>query len=227
MRLLVVEDDKKIAAAIRKGLTFHGFDVSVAHNGEEGFYRLNAEPFDLVILDIMLPSRDGIEILTTLRKLGNAVPVLLLTAMDSVDDVVRGLDAGADGYLVKPFALSELLVRVRTLLRRAAPERSTVVIVGDLRMDLTDHTVSRAGVPITLALQEFALLEYLLKNRGSVVSREMLARDVWKVSYKQSPFRNIVDVTVSRLRRKIDEPFESNLLETIRGVGFKIREPAL
>jgi two-component system copper resistance phosphate regulon response regulator CusR len=224
MRILVVEDEKRIAAAIRKGLTIRGFEVSVAHNGEEGFYMMSVDTFDLLILDIMLPSRNGLEILATLRKLGNKIPVMLLTARDSVEDIVHGLDTGADAYMVKPFALSELHARIRTLTKRGATESNTVLVVGDLRINVTDHTATRAGVRLALSSQESAVLEYLLKNKGNVVSREMLAREVWNADPKQVPLQNIIDVTMSRLRRKIDEPFSGNLLQTIRGVGYRIRE---
>jgi DNA-binding response OmpR family regulator len=224
MRILVVEDDKKIAAAIGKGLTFHGFEVTVAHNGEDGFYLVSVEVFDLVVLDIMLPGRDGLEILAAIRKLGNKVPVLLLTARDSVTDIVEGLDAGADGYLVKPFALSELQARIRKLVKRASIESESVLVAGDLRLDVSEHTAWRGGIPLALSSQEFTLLIYLLKNKGRVVSREMLAREVWKMDQTQAPLNNIIDVTMSRLRRKIDEPFRGSLLQTIRGVGYKIRE---
>jgi two-component system copper resistance phosphate regulon response regulator CusR len=224
MRILVIEDEKRIAGAIRKGLVGQGYEVTLADNGEEGFYLLNVETFNLVVLDIMLPARDGFEILTALRKLGNKVPVLILTARDTVDDIVRGLDAGADAYLVKPFALPELLARIRKLLQKSAPENNPVQIVGDLRLDASNRSASRAGVPIALSGREFVLLEYLVKNRGQIISREMLARDVWKMEQRQVALENVIDVTMSRLRRKIDEPFSWGLVQTVRGVGYRIRE---
>ena len=226
MRILVIEDDKRIAGALRKGLTQQGFEVEVVHNGEEGFYLLTVESFSLVILDIMLPSRNGLEILLALRKLENKVPVLILTARDTVEDIVHGLDAGADAYLVKPFALPELLARIRKLLQKSTPENNPVQIVGDLRLDASNRSASRAGVPLSLSSREFLLLEYLLKNRGHIISREMLARDVWKIEQPQATLENVIDVTMSRLRRKIDEPFSWGLVQTIRGVGYRIRETA-
>jgi two-component system, OmpR family, copper resistance phosphate regulon response regulator CusR len=226
MRILVVEDEKRIASAIRKGLIPRGYDVTVAHNGEEGFYLMNMEAFDLVVLDVMLPSRDGFEILGAMRKLGSKVPVLILTAKDSVEDIVRGLDAGADAYLVKPFALPELQARIASLLKRGGADANSILMVNDLRIDVSNRSASRGGVSISLTSREFALLEYLLRNKNNVVSRQMLAREVWKSDQSQAPLENIIDVTVSRLRRKIDDPFQSNLVQTVRGVGYAIREHA-
>jgi two-component system copper resistance phosphate regulon response regulator CusR len=226
MRILVVEDEKRIASAIRRGLILRGYDVIVAHNGEEGFYLMNMEAFDLVVLDVMLPSRDGFEILGAMRKLGSKVPVLILTAKDSVEDIVRGLDAGADAYLVKPFALPELQARIASLLKRAGADENSILMVSDLRIDVSNRSASRGGVSISLTSREFALLEYLLRNKNNVVSRQMLAREVWKSDQSQAPLENIIDVTVSRLRRKIDDPFQSNLVQTVRGVGYAIREHA-
>jgi two-component system copper resistance phosphate regulon response regulator CusR len=226
VRILVVEDEKKIAMAVRECLVSEGYEVELAFNGEEGFYRLYAETFDLVILDIMLPSRDGLEILKTIRQPGHRVPVLLLTAKDSVEDIVRGLDAGADGYLVKPFAFPELLARIRVFMRLGLAEASPMLACADLVVNAGDRSATRAGKSLDLTLREFKLLEYLLKNKGEIVSREMLARDVWKEASRQTPLDNVIDITVSRLRRKIDDPFDSKLLQTVRGVGFILREPA-
>jgi two-component system, OmpR family, copper resistance phosphate regulon response regulator CusR len=226
VRILVVEDEKKIAMAVRECLVSEGYEVELAFNGEEGFYRLYAETFDLVILDIMLPSRDGLEILRTIRQPGHRVPVLLLTAKDSVEDIVRGLDAGADGYLVKPFAFPELLARIRVFMRLGLAEATPMLACADLVVNAGDRSATRAGKSLDLTLREFKLLEYLLKNKGEIVSREMLARDVWKEASRQTPLDNVIDITVSRLRRKIDDPFDSKLLQTVRGVGFILREPA-
>jgi two-component system copper resistance phosphate regulon response regulator CusR len=225
VRILVVEDEKKIALAIRDGLVGEGYEVELAFNGEEGFYRLHAESFDLVILDIMLPSRDGLEILRTLRQPGHHIPVLMLTAKDSVDDIVRGLDAGADAYMVKPFAFPELLARIRVFMRLGVVDSSPVLVCGDLVVNSNDRSANRSGKSLELTSREFKLLEYLLRNKGEIVSREMLAREVWKEISRQTPLDNVIDITVSRLRRKIDDPFEDKLLQTVRGVGFILREP--
>jgi two-component system copper resistance phosphate regulon response regulator CusR len=224
VHILVIEDESKLAAALREGLEEEHYEVSVAKSGEEGFYLLYSQPFDLVLLDVMLPGRSGVEILSRLRRNGVTVPVLLLTARDSVEDRVNGLDAGADDYLVKPFAFPELLARVRALLRRGPPERPVRLSLGNLVLDSSGHSVWRAGAPIELTAREYELLEYLLRNQGDVVSREMLARDVWRETARATPIDNVIDVHVARLRRKIDEGFEGKLLHTVRGVGFVLRE---
>jgi two-component system, OmpR family, copper resistance phosphate regulon response regulator CusR len=224
VHILVVEDEQKMAQAIREGLEADGYSVRVAHTGEEGFYLLNAQPFDLALLDVMLPGRDGFEILSTTRRRGIKTPVLLLTSRDAIEDRVRGLDIGADDYLVKPFAFPELLARIRVLLRRGKPAVDEQFKLADLEMDHPRHLVTRAGQPIELTPREFELLEYLLLNRGRVVSREMLARDIWKETARQTPLDNVIDAQMVRLRKKIDEPFEPKLLHTVRGVGFVLRE---
>jgi DNA-binding response OmpR family regulator len=223
VRVLVVEDEKKVARALREGLEAEHYDVRVASTGEEGFFLANHETFDLVLLDLMLPRRDGLEILTTLRKRGLQTPVLILTAKDTVDDRVQGLDSGADDYLVKPFAVPELLARVRALLRRGRPDQVLRLQQDDLTMDLVTRQVVRAGQTLELTVKEFEMLEYLLRHAGRVVSREMLARDVWHVTARATPLDNVIDVTVARLRRKMDDPFPAKLLHTIRGVGFVLR----
>lgn len=225
MRILVVEDEPKLAAALRQGLEDDHYEVSVARTGEEGFYMLYAGDFDLVVLDIMLPGRDGLEILGQIRRKGLTTPVLLLTARDSVDDRVNGLDAGGDDYLVKPFAFPELLARIRALLRRGTSE-PTVRVMGlnDLEMDFSSRSVSRAGNAIDLTAREYELLEYLLRNHHQVVSREMLARDVWKETGRATPLDNVIDVHIARLRRKIDDGHVVKLVHTVRGVGFVMRE---
>lgn len=223
-RILVIEDEKKLANAIRQGLIMDGVSAEVAHSGEDGFYLLHAQQFDLLVLDIMLPGRGGLEILREVRKEGLAVPVLLLTSKDSVSDRVMGLDAGADDYLVKPFAFPELQARIRALLRRGKTDPAPFLQLADLRMDLSSRTVTRAGVPLALTAKEFAILEYLLINKNKVVSREMLARDVWKETSRYTPLDNVIDVNIARLRRKIDDHFDAKLLQTVRGVGFMMRE---
>jgi two-component system copper resistance phosphate regulon response regulator CusR len=226
MRVLIIEDDKKTARAIASGLETGGFSATTAHTGEEGFFLLNAEAFDLVLLDWMLPGRDGIEILKTLRARGSKTPVLLLTARDAVQDRVLGLESGADDYLVKPFAFAELLARIRTLLRRAAPPDSLKKTVADLLVDLEARRVSRAGKPIELTPREFDLLAYLLRQPGQVVTREMLARDVWGEANRITPLDNVIDVHIAHLRRKVDEGHTVKLIHTVRGVGFVLREEA-
>jgi two-component system copper resistance phosphate regulon response regulator CusR len=223
VEILVVEDEQKMAKALREGLEADGYAVRVAHTGEEGFYLIHAQPFDLTILDVMLPGRDGFEILSTLRRRGITTPVLILTSKDSVEDRVRGLDTGADDYLVKPFAFPELLARIRLLLRRGKPEDGEHLSLADLEMDQARRVVTRGGQPIELTPREFELLEYLFANIGRVVSREMLARDVWKETSRQTPLDNVIDAQMSRLRRKIDGQFEPRLLHTVRGVGFVLR----
>lgn len=213
-----------MAKALREGLEADDYSVRVAYTGEEGFYLVQAQPFDLVILDVMLPGHDGFEILATLRKRGIKTPVLLLTSRDAVEDRVRGLDTGADDYLVKPFAFPELLARIRVLLRRGKPDVSQRLKLADLEMDVAQRGVVRGGQQIELTAREFELLEYLFANRGCVVSREMLARDVWKETARQTPLDNVIDAQMVRLRRKIDGQFERKLLHTVRGVGFTLRE---
>jgi DNA-binding response OmpR family regulator len=223
VRVLIVEDEKKVAKALRDGLEAEHYEVRVASTGEEGFFLVNHESFDVVVLDLMLPRRDGLEVLTTLRRRGLQTPVLILTAKDTVDDRVHGLDSGADDYLVKPFAFPELLARIRALLRRGRPDQILKLQQDDLAMDLVTRNVARAGQTLELTVKEFELLEYLLRHAGQVVSREMLGREVWHVTARATPLDNVIDVTIARLRRKIDDPFERKLLHTVRGVGFLLR----
>jgi DNA-binding response OmpR family regulator len=228
LRTLVIEDEPKLAEALRDGLEREGYQVTIAATGEEGFFLVETERFELLILDVMLPGRGGLEILAALRRRGVKTPVLVLTARDSVEDRVQGLDAGGDDYLVKPFAFSELLARVRALLRRGSQDtkhsKNQSFQLADLELDSATHQVSRAGQPLELTAREFDLLEYLLRNQGRVVSREMLTRDVWKEPARQTPLDNVIDVHVARLRRKMDDPFEPKLIQTVRGVGFVLRQ---
>jgi DNA-binding response OmpR family regulator len=224
VHILVVEDEQKMAKALQEGLEADDYFVRVAHTGEEGFYLVQAQPFDLVILDVMLPGHDGFEILATLRRRGILTPVLLLTSRDAIEDRVRGLDSGADDYLVKPFAFPELLARIRVLLRRGKSDVSQRLKLGDLEMDVAQRSVVRGGQQIELTAREFELLEYLFANQGRVVSREMLARDIWKETARQTPLDNVIDAQIVRLRRKLDGQFERKLLHTVRGVGFVLRE---
>lgn len=226
MRILVVEDEKKIARALREGLAAQHFDVRVAPTGEEGFFLVNSETFDLVVLDLMLPNRSGLEILQALRKRGLQTPVLILTAKDTVDDRVAGLDGGADDYLVKPFAFPELLARIRALLRRGRADQILRLKVADLDMDIVSRRVTRGGKPLDLTVKESELLEYLMRHAGQVVSREMLASDVWQAASRVTPLDNVIDVTVTRLRRKLDASSSRKLLTTVRGVGFVLGQDA-
>jgi DNA-binding response OmpR family regulator len=224
VRVLVVEDERKLADVVAAALREERFDVVVSPTGEDGFYRANAELFDLVLLDLMLPGRSGLEILRTLRQRHIQTPVLILTARDGVDDRVLGLDLGADDYLVKPFALAELLARVRALLRRGRPSEALRLKVADLELDLVARRVARGDRAVDLTGREFELLEYLLRHQGHLVSREMLARDVWKEPRRATPLDNVIDVQMTRLRKKVDVDGAPRLIHTVRGVGFVLRE---
>jgi len=225
LRILVVEDEAKVARALQEGLERQQYEVVVAGTGEEGFYLVSAEEFDLVILDLMLPGRDGLEVLATLRKRGLVTPVLILTARDAIEDRVQGLDKGADDYLVKPFAFPELLARVRALLRRGRTQQVALRLqLADLEMDLVPRRVRKSGKDVECTAREFELLEYLLRHKEQVVSREMLAREVWRETSRATPLDNVIDVHMARLRPKIDERFDRKLIHTIRGVGYVLRE---
>jgi DNA-binding response OmpR family regulator len=224
MRILVVEDEQKVADALREGLVDERYDVVVERTGEGAFFRVNTEIFDVVLLDLTLPGRDGLEILRALRQRRMETPVLVLTARDSLEDRVTGLDAGADDYLVKPFAFAELLARIRALVRRGRVADAPKLSVGDLEMDLVTRKVIRAGKPVDLTVREFELLEFLMRYQGQVVSRETLARDVWKETARTTPLDNVIDVHIARLRRKVDLDHTVKVIHTVRGVGFTLRE---
>ena len=218
----MVEDEQKVAKAIAEGLEAESYSVTVAHTGEDGFFLAGSGDFNLVVLDLMLPGRNGIEVLSAMRKRGLQTPVLILTAKDAIEDRVRGLDAGADDYLVKPFAFAELLARIRALLRRGKRETPGTLIFQDLHMDLASRKVRRGPQALDLTPKEFDLLEYLLEHQGEIVSREMIERDVWKAKARHTPLVNVIDVHMVRLRRKVDEGFSRKLVHTIRGVGFMV-----
>jgi DNA-binding response OmpR family regulator len=224
LRILVIEDERKLAEAIAEGLEGNGYQVVVAESGESGLREIEKSLFDLILLDVMLPRQGGLETLRELRRGGHRIPVLILTSRGSVEDRVRGLDAGADDYLVKPFAFPELLARVRALHRRAHAENASVLQLADLRMDVSGRTAMRGKVTLDLTGREFDLLEYLLLNSGSVVSREMLARDVWKTTVRYTSLDNVIDVHIARIRKKLDDHFPVKLLHTVRGLGFILRK---
>ncbi len=221
MRILIVEDEKKVAGFIKKGLEEETYAVDVAHDGEEGFHLADMNQYDMIILDVMLPKMDGLEVLTRLRDKKVSTPILLLTAKDAVDDKVTGLNKGADDYLTKPFAFSELLARIRSLLRRGQAETQTELKVGDLVLDMVSHKVSRNGEEIELTGKEYSLLEYFMRNEGKVLTRTMIAEHVW--DYNFDTFTNVIDVYVNHLRKKIDKKYPAKLLHTLRGVGYVMR----
>jgi DNA-binding response OmpR family regulator len=224
MRLLLVEDNHRLSASLAMNLTHEGYSVDVAYDGQEGQDLAELTPYDLIILDILLPRKDGLEVCRDLRRRRVHTPILLLTARDTVEDRVKGLDEGADDYLVKPFAMRELLARLRALLRRHHPEIGTQLACGDLVMDPATHSVEREGQPIDLTPREYALLEYLLYHPNQVVTREMIEQHIW--DYDVAVGSNVVDVYIRRLRRKIDDPFATPLLTTIRGVGYRLTASA-
>ena len=224
MRILVIEDDAKTGQALRSGLQGEGYDAAWARTGEEGFFRLSAESFDLVVLDWMLPGHDGIEILKTLRAQGTKTPVLLLTARDAVEDRVLGLDSGADDYLVKPFAFAELVARLRALLRRTGPEEPVRRQVGDLTLEVQGRRVTRGAAEISLTPREFDLLAYLMRHQGRTVTRQMLASEVWREPHRATPLDNVIDVHLAHLRKKLDEGRDTRMIHTVRGEGFVLRE---
>ena len=223
-RLLVVEDEQKVAEALREGLEGEGYEVTVETTGEAAFFRSSTEAFDLLLLDLGLPGRDGLDILRALREGGVDTPVLILTARDTIADRVSGLNTGADDYLVKPFAFEELLARIQAVVRRGRVSTPRRLGLGGLHVDLTTRRVVRDGRPLELTAKEFDLLEYLLRHERRVVSRDTLAREVWRDTSRSTTLDNVIDVHVSRLRRKVDGDGLVKLLHTVRGVGFVVRE---
>ncbi len=221
-RILVVEDERKVLRGLQRGLEQEGYEVVAAANGDTGSELALTQPFDCLVLDRMLPGRDGLAVLADLRRAGKTTPVLILTARDAVDDRVAGLDAGADDYLVKPFAFAELLARLRVLLRRGQVERETVLRLADLEMDLLARRVSRAGVEVVLTQREFEVLEYLLRHKNAVVTRDMLGREVWKEP--EYALTNVIDVYINLLRRKVERDGLPPLIHTLRGLGYSLRE---
>ena len=224
MRLLVIEDSVKRAAVLKRALEEEGYAVDVARTGEDGLWLAVENPNDVIILDVRLPDMDGFEVCRRLRERGQWAPVIMLTARDTVADRVRGLDAGADDYLTKPFSFSELAARTRALLRRGAAERPAVLTAGDLSLDPAARTVCRGHVTIDLSAKEFALLEYFMRHPGEVLSRARVIEHVWDFAYESGS--NVVDVYVRYLREKIDRPFGRRTLETVRGAGYRLRGSA-
>ena len=227
MRVLLIEDDAKTARALASGLSSEGFEPMTATTGEEGFFLLSRESFDFVVLDWMLPGRDGIEVLRTLRARGAKTPVLLLTARDAVDDRVLGLNAGADDYLVKPFAFAELLARIRALLRRADFANPLRLQIGDLTLDVQTRCVVRGSREIALTPREFDLLAFLVQHHDETVTRQMIAREVWREPNRATPLDNVIDVHLAHLRRKLDDGENVKLIQTVRGVGFVLRAESI
>jgi DNA-binding response OmpR family regulator len=221
-RLLVIEDQKKLLGSLQRGLEEEGYEVVTAATGEQGYYAATTEDFDAVVLDLMLPGRHGLTVLHDLRANGFARPVLILTARDTVEDRVAGLDTGADDYLVKPFAFAELLARLRALLRRGVPGRELFLRADDLEMDLLARRVVRGGVELDLTRREFELLEFLLRHKNTTVTRDMLAREVWKDA--GGMLTNTIDVYVNLLRKKVERPGGKQLIHTVRGVGYALRD---
>jgi DNA-binding response OmpR family regulator len=224
MRVLVVEDEKKTASFIRKALQAEGFAVDVCHNGDDAWAAARATPFDAIVLDIMLPGRDGLSLLRQLRERQNATPVLLLSARGEVNERVEGLNAGADDYLPKPFVIAELIARVRALGRRGGETKSPVLRLADLTLDTVTREAQRGGVAIELTTREYRLLEFLMRSTGRICGRMAILEKVW--DYDFDPGSNLVDVNVMRLREKIDAGFEPKLLHTVRGIGYVMKEPA-
>jgi len=220
MRILLVEDEVKLARAMRRGLEREGYAVDVVADGDEAVYRATETDYDAMVLDVMLPGMDGFEVCRTLRERGRWAPVLMLTARDAVEDRIRGLDVGADDYLVKPFAFGELLARIRALIRRGARERPAVLEVDDVVLDPATHRVARAGREVSLSTREFALLEYLMRHAGRVVTRREILEHVWDYDY--DGLSNVVDVYVGYLRKKLERPFDRPLIRTVRRVGYAL-----
>lgn len=222
MRILIVEDEKKTASYLKKGLIEHGFTVDIASEGEDGLHLARTEAYDLIVLDVMLPGRSGWSIIEELRAAGHGVPVIFLSARDAVHDRVHGLELGADDYLVKPFAFSELLARVRIILRRQPLQQLGTMRLADLELDMIRHKARRGGMSLDLTAKEFQLLALLLRRRGEVLTRTTISEQVWGINFDSDT--NIVDVAIRRLRKKVDDPFPHKLIQTIRGVGYVLDE---
>lgn len=224
MRILLVEDEKDLADIIKQGLEEEGYVVDVAHDGEEGLYMAENFPGDVIILDIMLPVIDGLTILSSIRRKGVATPVILLTARDALLDKIKGLDTGADDYLTKPFEFTELLARVRSLMRRKGQTKEALIHIGDLEINTASHEVARGATPIKLSAREYALLEYLAYNRDSVLSRTDIVEHIYNEDAEMDS--NVVDVYINYLRNKIDKGFKIKLIHTVRGAGYMLKTPA-
>ena len=222
MRILVIEDEVKIAQFIKRGLKEEGYAVDVANDGEEGHFLLSSNEYDAIILDLMLPKMDGLTLCGILRKDGNQTPIIMLTAKDTVKDKVKGLDSGADDYLPKPFAFEELLARVRVLLRKKDSRAQTQLKVDDLSLDLLTHKVTRGDREIDLTVKEYALLEYLMRNAGNIVTRTMISEHVWDINF--DTFTNVIDVYINYLRNKVDSGFENKMIHTVRGKGYLLKK---
>ncbi|MBI3811543.1 MAG: heavy metal response regulator transcription factor [Nitrospirae bacterium] len=222
MHILIVEDDRKTAAYLRKGLTENGFVVDVADKGEDGLFLARTGDYDLIILDVMLPEQDGWSVMAGIHQSGKPVPVLFLTARDSVQDRVKGLELGADDYLVKPFAFSELLARIHSILRRGPGRNADILRITDLEIDLPRHRAMRGGKRLDLTPKEFALLSFLARRTGEVLSRTLISEQVWDMNFDSDT--NVVDVAIRRLRRKVDDPFDKKLIHTVRGVGYVLED---
>ncbi len=221
-RILVVEDEKKVASFIKRGLEEEEFQVDVAYDGEEGLHLAETNPYDLVLMDVMLPKMDGLSVIREMRKKEIITPVLCLTAKDAVEDIVSGLDSGSDDYLTKPFAFAELLARVRSLLRRGQKDRGADIHFADLRLDPVAHKVWRGDKEIELTAKEYALMEYFMRNPNQILTRTMIAEHVW--DYTFDSFTNIIDVYVNYLRKKVDRDYDKKLIHTVRGVGYVLKE---
>jgi heavy metal response regulator len=222
MRILVVEDEKKVASFIKRGLEEEDFAVDVAFDGEEGLYLAENNPYDVILMDLMLPKKDGLTVIKELRAKDISTPVLCLTAKDSVEDIVAGLESGSDDYLTKPFAFGELLARVKALVRRISKDRGAEVHFADLRLDPVTHKIWRSDKEIDLTAKEYALLEYFMRNPNEVLTRAMIAEHVW--DYTFDSFTNIIDVYVNYLRKKVDRDYDKKLIHTVRGVGYVLKE---